>query len=249
MIDITYTDSIDSTNTQARRLLSVPEGSCPAVPFIIAAREQTVGRGRCGKSFFSPRGGIYMTLVLDAKSIPSDTVTLTCRTGIAVSKTIDEIFSCRTGIKWVNDIYLDGKKICGILCEAVSGADTKPAYIIIGIGINVSTTLFPDDIKNTAGSISKDFDGLLTPEFIKETAVKISQAVIDHLSCDYNPIADYKARSVVLGHRITYTNGDTLCPAKAVDIDNLGGLIVIDEATGQTHTLSSGEITLRVTQE
>jgi len=207
--------------------------------------------------------GLYMTIALPCENLPQGVVTLTCRVGIAVSKTIDSIFGCRTGIKWVNDIFLSGRKICGILCEAIAGEDGLPTHILIGVGINISTAEFPDDIKGTAGSIlslrggadadcsppaAASFNGTLSGETIKAISREIYRAVTDHLEPSYDPIADYKERSVVLGHSITYTGNGITRTAKAVDIDSEGGLVVINDDTGETVTLSSGEITLRLSK-
>ena len=287
LINLIYKESIDSTNLEVRRILdafrsasgtgaelkdSCTEGvdSLSANrPFIVVAREQTAGRGRQGKSFYSPKGsGIYMTIALPTGEIPSGVVTLTCRVGIAVSKAIDAEFGCHTGIKWVNDIFLADRKICGILCEAVSGEGGKPSHILIGIGINISTKDFPDDIKGSAGSVLstanssessagdssslpgnaqlKATPGFMDKEFIQALAMHIYGSVINHLDPSYNPIADYKERSVVIGRDITFFENGVAHSAHAVDIDEAGGLVVRLVDTDEIRTLSSGEITLRV---
>lgn len=286
-ISLIYKESIDSTNLEARRILdtfrsnadkgaelkdSCTEGTDSLFanrPFIVVAREQTAGRGRQGKSFYSPKGsGIYMTIALPTGEIPSGVVTLTCRVGIAVSKAIDAEFGCHTGIKWVNDIFLADRKICGILCEAVSGEGSKPSHILIGIGINISTEEFPDDIKSSAGSVlsvanfsensagdSSSLPGnaqlkatpmVMDKEFIQALSMHIYDSVIKHLDPSYNPIADYKERSVVLGHDVTFYENGVAHLARAVDIDEAGGLVVKLTGTDEIRTLSSGEITLRV---
>ena len=246
-INLVYLDSIDSTNKEARRILEASSSG----PFIVVAREQTAGRGRQGKSFFSPKNsGIYMTIALPTGEIPSGVVTLTCRVGIAVSKAIDAEFGCHTGIKWVNDIFLARRKICGILCEAVSGEGGAPSHILIGIGINISTVEFPDDIKNSAGSVlSGKTEGkstFMTKEFVKKLSMRIYDSVIRHLDPSYNPIVDYKERSIVLGHDVTFYENEVAYSAHAVDIDEAGGLVVRLADTGELKTLSSGEISLRV---
>ena len=272
LINLIYKESIDSTNLEVRRILdafrsasgtgaelkdSCTEGvdSLSANrPFIVVAREQTAGRGRQGKSFYSPKGsGIYMTIALPTGEIPSGVVTLTCRVGIAVSKAIDAEFGCHTGIKWVNDIFLAGRKICGILCEAVSGEGGKPSHILIGIGINISTEEFPDDIKNSAGSVlSGQTEGkstFMTKEFVQTLSIRIYESVIKHLDPSYNPIADYKERSIVLGHDVIFNENGVAHSARAVDIDEAGSLVVWLDGTAEVKKLSSGEISLRVCEE
>ena len=286
--NLIYKESIDSTNLEARRILEScrtgennDSGSDDSLaadtasfsakkPFIVVAREQTAGRGRQGKSFFSPGGsGIYMTIALPTGDIPSGAVTLTCRVGIAVSKAIDAEFRCRTGIKWVNDIFLSGRKICGILCEAIRGEDGTPSHILIGIGINISTEEFPDDIKDSAGSVLsavgvfRRSSGKGTPlpdenvhpegntqhmtkEFVQAFSMRIYDSVIKHIEPSYDPIADYKDRSVVLGHDVTFFENGVAHSAHAVDIDASGGLVVRLTDSDEIKTLSSGEISLRV---
>lgn len=272
-ISLIYKENIDSTNLEARRILDTfrsnadigaeleeygnegAESLSPDRPFMVVAREQTAGRGRQGRSFYSPKGsGIYMTIALPTGEIPSGVVTLTCRVGIAVSKAIDAEFGCHTGIKWVNDIFLAGRKICGILCEAVSGEGGKPSHILIGIGINISTEEFPDDIKGSAGSVlsltesqdqTADKTLCMTKDFVQALSMHIYDSVIKHLDPSYNPIADYKERSVVLGHDITFYENEVPHSAHAVDIDEAGGLVVRLTDTSEIRTLSSGEITLR----
>jgi len=246
-INLVYLDSIDSTNMEARRILEASSSG----PFIVVAREQTAGRGRQGKSFFSPKNsGIYMTIALPTGEIPSGVVTLTCRVGIAVSKAIDAEFGCRTGIKWVNDIFLSGRKICGILCEAISGEGGAHSHILIGIGINISTEEFPDDIKGSAGSVlsgqTESKRTLMTKEFVQTLSIRIYESVIKHLDPSYNPIADYKERSVVLGHDVIFYENGVAHSAHAVDIDEAGGLVVRLADTNELKTLTSGEISLRV---
>ena len=268
-ISLIYKESIDSTNLESRRILdtfrsnadigaelkdSCTEGvdSLSANrPFIVVAREQTAGRGRQGKSFYSPKGsGIYMTIALPTGEIPSGVITLTCRVGIAVSKAIDAEFGCHTGIKWVNDIFLAGRKICGILCEAIRGEDSSPSHILIGIGINISTEKFPDDIKNSAGSVlsgqTESKRTLMTKEFVQTLSIRIYESVIKHLDPSYNPIADYKERSVVLGHDVIFYENGVAHSAHAVDINEEGGLVVRLTDTDELKTLTSGEISLRV---
>ncbi|MCR5520957.1 MAG: biotin--[acetyl-CoA-carboxylase] ligase [Lachnospiraceae bacterium] len=266
-INTLYFDTVDSTNLEARRMIASADPRLRE-PFLIVASEQTAGRGRQGKKFFSPKGtGIYMTIVLpadevlskrmrqagdsvpdhsDAKGYASSLqVTLTCRVGVAVSKILDDMFECSTGIKWVNDIYLHRKKICGILCEAISDADGFPSHILVGIGINISTTDFPDDIRETAGSL-ETISGKISKEDIRSISEAVFRSVLEHLKPEYDPINDYKNRSIVLGNDVSFTEGGITRSACAVDIDEKGGLVVITDDTGEMITLSSGEITLRL---
>lgn len=143
----------------------------------VTAREQTGGKGTNGRSFFSPgKTGIYMSVIL--RSVKQDRLLdVTPMAAVAVSRTLDKIFGVKTRIKWVNDVYLDGKKVCGILTKAQS-KNGKTDFIVVGIGINLFAPEggFPDDIKNTAGFVSRKYDEALRQKTIEKIAV---------LLCDY----------------------------------------------------------------
>ena len=159
-----------------------------------------------------------------------------------------EPFQClgnRTRIKWVNDIFVGDLKVCGILTEALSDFQTGAIEsLILGIGLNVTTTpeSFPDDIRKTAGS--------LLPEPRSVSRNRLAAAILDELfnlidRLDSKDIMDeYRARNFVPGKQITVYCGNETYEAKALDIDPKGGLI-IEKADGSTHTLRSGEVTIR----
>ena len=146
---VAFADEIDSTSAEARRWAECG-GKAPA---LFVAERQTAGRGRLGRSFYSPSDtGIYMTLLLEIGEDFPDTAGLTSAAAVAVLRGTDRLTQGKTQIKWVNDILLDGKKICGILAESFLVGDKT--YAAIGIGVNVSTKDFPEDIRGIAGSSS-----------------------------------------------------------------------------------------------
>jgi BirA family biotin operon repressor/biotin-[acetyl-CoA-carboxylase] ligase len=141
-------DSLPSTNTEAARqaLRGAPEGLC------IIAREQTAGRGRQGRAWISPPGaGLYCSLVLHPRIAVRHWPVITLMTAVAVHDALLETYKLATDIKWPNDIYMRGRKLCGILAETVE-AETKRA-VIVGIGINLSDRAFPQDLRDVAISI------------------------------------------------------------------------------------------------
>jgi len=147
---------VDSTNNQAKRLLA----SNPDQDMLIISESQSQGRGRQGREFFSPQfSGVYFSLVMQSKiGLPQD-IPITAMAAVAIVKTIEELTGLKPLIKWVNDIFLDNKKICGILTEAVTDYERGSIEsLIIGIGINVTTTDFPEGIDDIAGSL--DAQGL-----------------------------------------------------------------------------------------
>ena len=163
-----FFDEIDSTNNFAKKLIE--EGTTDEA--VIIARTQTAGRGRQGKSFYSPSdSGIYMTVVLNPNSKISTVVTLTAKIACIVAKSIYEVYGIQVGIKWVNDLYLNNRKVCGILCEADNDYDNMLLkHVYVGIGINMTTIDFPEDIKNSAGSLmmnSAESEGSYRKDFEK----------------------------------------------------------------------------------
>ena len=217
-------DGIDSTNNEAKRRIS--EREYPR-PFVIAAHYQTAGRGRQGRSFYSPKDtGIYLTLVRPFDCPVAGQVGITTRTAVAVARAVELQFGVTPQIKWVNDLYLGGRKICGILCEAVNDyAADRFKYAVIGVGVNVNTAVFPADIADRAGCIRA---GRMSDEEFEAFARNIAEQILlatDDLS-DPAYLDYYRKHSLVLGREITFTEDGTEYRARAVDIDADGSLVV-----------------------
>ena len=141
----------DSTNLQARHYVSELDGKA-SEPVLFLAHAQTAGRGRLGRSFYSPADtGLYFSLLTSFPEKLEKILSLTALAAVAAAEQIESTFGRRVDIKWVNDLYLDSRKVAGILAESCV-ADTQ-RYIILGIGINLSTESFPDDLTIKAGSL------------------------------------------------------------------------------------------------
>lgn len=159
--------TIDSTNAHALRLLDAEQNLRDLDQTVVAADEQSAGRGRLNRAFYSPpKTGIYFTAIHAPKNPIQAPAKLTAAAAVAVCRSLEELFNVDAKIKWVNDIYVAGKKVCGILAEGHIGAQGKIDAAAIGIGINIYPSDFPADIANRAGSIlgrpdsfgeSKDF--------------------------------------------------------------------------------------------
>lgn len=231
--DVEVFQEIDSTNLEAKRRAQ----SVGDMPLLILAEGQTAGKGRMGRRFYSPEStGLYMSYMYTPKSDFSDSVTVTAAAAVAVARAIKRLTDLEPEIKWVNDIYIGGKKVCGILTEAVTSKDVK---IIVGIGVNITTDCFPDEIKGIADSLKMSVDR----NELATCIVKELQILISELS-DRTFIEEYRRLSCVLGRDVTFIkNGEEHC-GKAVDIDRDGGLVV--ETVDGTVTLNTGEISLRV---
>ncbi|MGN1201989.1 MAG: biotin--[acetyl-CoA-carboxylase] ligase [Eubacterium sp.] len=234
-IDVLYYLSIDSTNNCCKRLLADGKQGI----FLVAADEQTAGRGRQGKSFYSPaQTGIYFSLVIRPETTLQNAVTATTAAAVAVCKAIEKLTDKKPKIKWVNDVYLNGKKICGILTEAMTNfEDGTVDSVIIGIGINVKTVDFPDDVES-AGCLDADINrSRLIAEIVNEL-LKISGG-------DYKSFIDYyRSHSLVIGEKIRFIQNGKITPATAVAIDETGGL-EIELENGEHTVLRSGEISIR----
>ena len=158
-ISVDIFDEIDSTNEEAKRRISDGQKE----DFVLVARMQTAGKGRKGRSFYSPMDtGIYLTYTHFTDDSVEQSLKTTVATSVIARNAIKEATGLDCGIKWVNDLYLNGKKVCGILCECIlkNTYDNDKNALIIGIGINLTTSDYPEEISDKAGSIldNSDFD-------------------------------------------------------------------------------------------
>ena len=232
---VEYYKTLDSTNNVAKRIIAEGEDDV----LLVVGEEQTAGRGRQGKSFYSPGGtGIYMSLVVHPMIELQNAVTATTAAAVAVCRAIESLTDKKPMIKWVNDVYLDGKKICGILTEAVTDFETQTvSSIIIGIGINLTTKDFPCDVQN-ASCLNAD---VKRAELIGAVANELNRIV----NSGYGEFMEYyRAHSLVVGEDIVFIKNGVSTSARAVGIDDFGGLEV-ELADGTHYTLRSGEITVR----
>lgn len=226
--DVAVFDSVKSTNDIAAEFADRTD-----LPIVVAAEGQTEGKGRNGKSFFSPEGtGLYLSVVTHPKTDILSLPAVTCGAAVAVVRAVEKLTDLKPQIKWVNDIYVDGRKVCGILCRALGG-NGRAEHLITGIGINISTKSFPNEIKDIAGSLGCDVDRNILAAEIVNNLINLSDFM-----------DEYREKSCVLGREITFYVNNIPHRATAVDIDENGGLIVSDGK--EKTTLSSGEITVRL---
>ncbi len=231
-------DSVDSTSSYLRRMLDDGEKGI----VLAVAKEQTSGRGRSGKSFYSPdNGGLYMSLLIHP-GIGFDAVSsVTAKVCVAVCRAIEKVTGISTDIKWVNDLYLNGKKVCGILCEAVNDyKNSVTKSIIIGVGINVSTAEFPGELQEIAGSLG--VSQIYRDKLVGEITNALLNLNFGALTED--ELTFYRERSCVLGRTINYFVNGQKKTAEAIRIDSSGGLVV-KNMNGEIITLTSGEISVR----
>ena len=252
-----FSTGVISTDPVSVKTFDIPEG------YVLVAKEQTAGKGRMGRSFYSPGGhGAYFSLLLRPGCGSDDAVLITAAAAVAAAEAIEDVTGVRAGIKWVNDLLVGEKKVCGILTEAVFNMESSLIEsAVLGIGINITRPDdgFPDGLENIAAPLierrSKGAD----------LRGRLIAATLDHFWGYYaepraeNPdlpprrleltkrrfLDEYRSRSVILGRYVDVHSCDGKKRAKAVDIDDNCALIVRFD-NGGFLTLNSGEVSIAI---
>lgn len=241
--NVIHFDSIGSTNVEAKRLAGegAPDGT------VVVAEEQGSGRGRLDRSFFSPRGGIWFSVILRPHFLPQEAPKCTLMAAVSVAKAM-KAFSFNIGIKWPNDILYEGKKLTGILTEMHAEMD-RINYIVIGIGINVNIPLseFPAELRETATSLQL-IKGTDVPrlEFLRNVLENMEALYKTAAAHGFSTIMDeWRHCSATLGQevRVIGVGRDEQFTGKAVDIDEDGALL-IDTEHGQKRVVA-GDVSIR----
>ena len=243
--------SLESTNDTAKSIQNSGHGT------VVMADYQAAGRGRHGRSFFSPPGcGIYMSVVLHPERLQLDDLALaTPMAAVAVCEAIEAITPKTPQIKWINDVLLEGKKICGILTESVlcplqqgSPQNQEISHIVVGIGINfyAPTDGFPEEISQTASALFEPpaIHGAGCNITRNQLAAEIINRLLAQENTSQRVIAAYKKRLFMLGKRVSVISPGAAYEATALDIDAQGGLIVQKDC-GEILALTAGEISIR----
>ena len=244
-IDTYVYESLTSTNDVCREYAG--EG---ASDLVVIADYQTKGRGRRGRSFFSPTGtGIYMSFLLHPSDDIHEATLITCMAAVALCRAIEEVTDRHPSIKWVNDVFVNGKKISGILTEGLTSLEEgKFAYIIVGIGINVYEPEggFPEEIKDIAGTL------LDKEKHYKDTRNKLCAALIDNFLRLYQNggkedfLDEYRKKSFLIGENVRVMQANKIVEkgkAKVLGIDDECRLTVEYE-DGTKEALFTGEVSV-----
>ncbi len=229
---------LPSTNTALKQQMhTLPHGAT------LIAATQTAGRGRQGRTFHSPDGGLYMSVLLH-RDFASDTIgLLTSAVAVAAAKAIESLTDTRVHIKWVNDLWIYGKKVGGILTEGQPDTNGVVHSAVIGIGINVSPCTFPAELADIATSIGNETISPPTVSAVAAAILNQLEALLD--AWDTDALIDaLRDRSVVLGKELTVLRGNETFTAQALDIDRTGGLVV--QTAEGLQTLQSGEVRVRL---
>lgn len=232
--------SVDSTMNVAK----LAAMNHQATPALFLTETQSGGRGRYGRPFFSPEGQIYMTLLLEPNQTFAELPQYTLLTAVAVALAIDEATGKSCSIKWVNDLFLDGKKVCGILSEAMSDFETgQISHVTIGIGLNFSIApeSFPKELQTIATSLFPEGSSTITRNELIQNIWRNFFELLDGLP-DTAYLDYYRNKSFVIGKVVSFTQRGVHYTGKALRITDAGELVV--QTTAGEMTLSSGEISL-----
>ncbi len=228
--NIVTLDEVDSTNEYAKRIASeVPEGT------VVVARRQTAGKGRRGRRWASPEGGLWFSVILKPPRVDPRLVFVGA---LGVTDLLRD-FGVSAGIKWPNDVWVEGRKIAGILTEGKANE-----YVILGIGLNVNNPI-PEELEKTATSMST----LLGREIPLEVVL---QRLLEHLSRWYGlflkepgrVVEEVRKRTFILGRPVVVITGEKVLRGRAVDVLDDGSLLV-ETPEGPVKILY-GDVSLRI---
>lgn len=243
---ITVLDSTPSTNSYLRAMAEqgVPSGS-------VTALTQTAGRGRMGRSFFSPARGLYWSILLRPPYTAEECLALTPMAAAAAAESIEAVYGISPQIKWVNDLLLNGKKICGILTESAVAADSlRPRYVIVGVGINLAPPEggFPPELREIAGTLLPTAEAYDVQQHAR-LLITLQERFLAHYAHmeTRSYLESYRRRLCMLGEPILVLENETVRSAVALAVDDdLRLLVRYDDSTEEWR--SSGEIRIRRNQ-
>ena len=233
--------TLDSTNTRAKAIAAngAPHG------YLVIAESQTGGKGRMGRAFFSPEhSGVYITYVLRPNLLAEKAVMITSMAAVAVARAIETVADVKVDIKWVNDLYINARKVCGILCEASMDFESgQLEYAVLGIGVNVAAMQFPGELADIATSIENECgQSVSRSRLIAEISNQLNALYGQLESLEF--MTENRERSIVIGRDVQVIRGGVSFPARALDIDDQGRLVIRTEAG--VSRVNSGEVSLKL---
>ena len=237
--DIHYFKEVDSTNDVAKYLAEngAEEGT------VVVAEIQNRGKGRRGKTWISPPGGVWMSIILRPDIPPSRAPQLTLVTGVAVAETLKKELKLNVGIKWPNDILIGNKKVCGILTE-VNASINKVNYVIVGIGIdmNVDVPLFPPDLQKGATSLKNELDTEINGAILVQKFLLNLEKLYNQFTADKFPdiLNEWRSLSKTIGSRVEVRTRGKTVQGYAVGI-NKDGILILELDDGSLKKMISGE--------
>lgn len=230
-VKIFVSNQVDSTNDEARRF-ELSDSSRA----VFIADSQTDGKGRFGRSFYSPpKTGLYLSAVFHPDCTIAQNTLYTVAAAVAAARAIENVTGISVSIKWVNDLYLEEKKICGVLTEAVTDFETGQVHtLVIGIGINVTTENFPPALREKAASLKTTVNR-------NRLAAKIIDELYGLIGTDVDFMNEYRKRCFIIGKQVTFMNGNVHLNGKVMGVSEKCELIL--ETDDGLKYFSYGEIT------
>lgn len=237
---IEYFDEVGSTNTEAKRLAAqgVTDGT------VVVSERQNSGQGRLDRSFFSPQGGIWFSVILRPTFLPREAPKSTLMAAVAVTEAMHR-FNLPAGIKWPNDILYNGKKLVGISTEMNAEID-RVNYVVIGIGINacISPGDFPADIRDKAGSMSMFIGNFDRIAFFRQVLRNLEKLYVEVLDQGFDQVLDrWRQLSVTLGENVNVIGIKETFAGRAVDIAEDGALMIDDGE--EIRKVYAGDVSIR----
>jgi biotin-[acetyl-CoA-carboxylase] ligase BirA-like protein len=242
---ILFTHRVSSTNDWAKELASfgATEGTA------VIAETQTVGHGRLGREWVSPKGGLWFSVILRPEKLrPMEAAKLVFAAGLAVAEVLHELYDLPVETKWPNDVMINGRKVCGILAE-MNTKGRRVNYVIIGIGVNANfdvENVFQDELRKTATSLEREL-GRKIPidELLKALLEEFEYFYELFLKEGFIPILDrWKKHARFLGHQVEVSDGAEKISGLACDVDVNGSLVLKSEDGKITHVLVGDVSTL-----
>ena len=240
---INVQDSVTSTNTVLKAVAE--QGGAEGMTLI--AQQQTQGKGRLGRTFLSPKGtGLYISVLLRPKFSAEESLCVTTAAAVAVAEAIDRVTGQYAQIKWVNDVYVKGRKVCGILTEAsVDFENSGLNYAIVGIGINIQEPVggFAPEIRDVAGAL---YSGEVPSGVRTRLAAELLNSFFgfyDHLT-QRTFMEAYRQRSLLTGMEVTFTQGETVQEGLVLGVDDEARLQV-KLPSGEVKLFSAGEVNIK----
>ncbi|MCL0069919.1 biotin--[acetyl-CoA-carboxylase] ligase [Dehalococcoidia bacterium] len=244
---IAYHRELTSTQDAAKALAAqeANEGT------IVVAETQAAGRGRIGRGWASPPGGVYLSIILRPAIKPSEALRFPLIAGVAVAQAIEQLTGLKPRLKWPNDVILEGRKAGGILSEMSAEMD-RINYIVIGMGINVNTERahFPEEIAGIATSLREECGKEVSRvQLVQEILAQLESLYEDFQISGFEPIRErWKALSNTIGARVSVRGEREQVEGAAIDIDEDGALI-LRKANGALERVIAGDVLGSLNQE
>lgn len=242
--DLIVLDTVDSTNLYAKKLAS--QGAAHGT--VVIADCQTAGRGRLGRSFASPKGlGLYCSVILRLNLPTEQLMNLTVFTAEAARRAFLEAFGVETGIKWINDLVFERKKLCGILTELGFSSQGTPDYAIVGIGINCNhlPSDFPEEVALMATSLRQILGRPVDRSVLAGALIR--QLTLAAEAMAHEPASwlnSYRTHCVTIGQDVQLVQNGQIRSAHVIEMDDQGALLVV-LPDGTPEKVFSGEVSVR----